>query len=281
MNIVMQSMPLLMLSLAMTLVLMMRGVDMSIAYIADVAGLAAVWLLINGYNAATCVAGGLALGLLIGIVNGLLIITGVSALVAALGMMFIIKSMELLTTGGGNPLLLISVPRAKTKTFLFLGQGRWHGVSMQIVIGLLVLLAIYVLIYHTRVGRYMYAIGGNVKVAFLSGIPTRTYFTLGFVLIGLLSACGGLMNASRTAMAQPEGNSYLFLDAFVAAYIGSITFHKGKMNVLGTVVGVLFVSILSNGVTVLGLGVVYQYIFKGCLIFLAVALAKAGTARVK
>ena len=70
---------------------------------------------------------------------------------------------------------------------------------------------------------------------------------------------------------------YLMLDSIVAFYIGCNTFFKRKMNILGTMVGVLFVSILSNGVTVLGLGVVYQYLFKGCLIFLAVATAKAGT----
>lgn len=279
MNIVLQSMPLLMLSLAMTLVLIMRGVDLSIAYVADVAGLAAVALLIRGNDAAVCVAAALAIGVAIGLVNGLLVVNGVSALVATLGMMFIVKSLELMTTGGGNPLLLISVPRPRTRTFLFLGQGKIAGVPMQVLIGLCVLLLVYILIYHTRVGRYMHAIGGNARVAFLSGIGVKAYFAAGFVLSGLLSACGGVMNATRTAMAQPEGNSYLLLDAFVASYIGSITFHKGRMNVLGTVAGVLFVSILSNGVTVLGLGVVYQYLFKGCLIFLAVALARAGAGR--
>lgn len=278
-NILLQSMPLLMLSLAMTIVLIMRAVDLSIAYNADVSALAVVWLLLNGYGTPVAILGGLAVGAFIGLVNGYMVVKGVSALVATLGMMFIIRSAQLLTTGGGTPLMLFTLPKSKTKSFLFLGQGFVGGVPMQVVIGLSILLLVYIIVYQTRFGRYMHAIGGNVDVAFLSGIRTKAYLALGFVLGGFLSACGGIMNATRTGMAQPEGSSYLLLDSFVASYIGSITFYKGKMNILGTVVGVFFVSILSNGVTVLGLGVVYNYILKGCLIFVAVALAKAGTAR--
>lgn len=271
-NILLQSMPLLMLSLAMTIVLIMRAVDLSIAYNADFSALVVVWLLLRGHSVPTALAGGLAVGAFVGLVNGFMVINGVSALVATLGMMFILRSAQLLTTGGGTPLMLMTLPKSKTRPFLFLGQGNVGGVPMQVVIGLAILLLVYVLVYQTRFGRYMHAIGGNVEVAYLSGIRTKLYMALGFVL-------GGIMSATRTGMAQPEGSSYLLLDSFVAAYIGSITFFKGKMNILGTVVGVFFVSILSNGVTVLGLGVVYQYLFKGCLIFLAVALAKAGTRR--
>lgn len=278
-NILLQSMPLLMLSLAMTIVLIMRAVDLSIAYNADFSALVVVWLLLRGHSVPTALAGGLAVGAFIGLVNGFMVTNGVSALVATLGMMFILRSAQLLTTGGGTPLMLMTLPKSKTRPFLFLGQGNVGGVPMQVVIGLAILLLVYVLVYQTRFGRYMHAIGGNVLVAYLSGIRTKLYMALGFVLGGFLSACGGIMSATRTGMAQPEGSSYLLLDSFVAAYIGSITFFKGKMNILGTVVGVFFVSILSNGVTVLGLGVVYQYLFKGCLIFLAVALAKAGTRR--
>lgn len=278
-NILLQSMPLLMLSLAMTSVLIMRAVDLSIAYNADFSALAAVWLLLNGFGVPASLAGGLAVGAAIGLVNGFMVINGVSALVATLGMMFILRSAQLLTTGGGTPLMLLTLPKSRTRSFLFLGQGSVAGVPMQVAIGLIVLLLLYVLTYQTRFGRYMHAIGGNVETAYLSGIRTKLYLTTGFVLSGLLSASGGIMSATRTAMAQPEGSSYLLLDSFVASYIGSITFFKGRMNILGTVVGAFFVSILSNGVTVLGLGVVYQYLFKGCLIFLAVALAKAGTKR--
>ena len=85
------------------------------------------------------------------------------------------------------------------------------------------------------------------------------------------------MMSSRTGIAQPEGSIYLLLDAFVAAYIGSITFRKGQMNIMGTVIGALMVSELTNGVTVMGLDVAYQYVFKGLLIFLAVLLAHSSS----
>lgn len=276
MNIILQSMPLLMVSLAMTTALILRAVDLSVAYVADLTALAAVSLLIAGYGAPLSIAGGLGVGAAIGVVNGLLIVSGVPALVATLGMMFIIKSLELLTTGGGQPLLLFVQPAAKVKAFLFLGQGKVGPIPMQVVLGILVLVVVYLIMYRSHVGRYFQAIGGNVKVAYLSGVPTKIYFSLGYVMSGVLAACAGLMNATRSGIAQPEGSSYLLLDSFVASYIGSITFCRGRMNIMGTVIGVLFVSVLTNGVNVLGLGVVYQYLAKGLLIFIAVALARAG-----
>ncbi len=116
----------------------------------------------------------------------------------------------------------------------------------------------------------------NIKTAYLSGIKTKQYFVIGFVMSGILSSMAGIVNVARTGIADMEGSSYLLLDAFVASYIGSITFRKGRMNVLGTVVGAFFVSVLSNGITVIGLGVVYQYIFKAILIFIVVMIARSG-----
>ncbi len=278
-NIVLQSMPLLMVSLAMTMALLLRGVDLSVAYVADLAALVAALVVVAGGGPALAVLAALGTGMGIGLLNGLLIVTGVPALVATLGMMFIIKSMQLSTTGGGQPILLMILPPMKSKPFLWLGQGSVGPVPVQVIFGLLVLTLVCLLVYRMRAGRYFHAIGGNVQTALLSGVKTKTYFALGFVLSGALASCAGIMNVTRTGIAQPEGSSYLLLDSFVASYIGSITFFKGKMNLLGTAVGVLFVSILSNGVTVLGLGVVYQYVFKGCLIFIAVAAARFGSAR--
>ncbi len=278
-NIVLQSMPLLMVSLAMTMALILRGVDLSVAYVADLAALVAAMVLGATGGPYLAVAAGLLAGTAIGVLNGGLIVIGVPALVATLGMMFIIKSMQLLTTGGGQPILVMIMPPAKSKPFLWLGQGTVGPLPMQVLFGVVVLVIMYFVVYRMRAGRYFHAIGGNVKASFLSGVKTRSYFTLGYMLSGTLAACAGIMNVTRTGIAQPEGSSYLLLDSFVASYIGSITFFKGRMNILGTAVGVLFVSILTNGVTVLGLGIVYQYIFKGCLIFVAVAAARFGTAR--
>lgn len=278
-NILLQSMPLLMVSLAMTTALILRGVDLSVAYVADLAALVAAMALGSVFGPFGSIACGLLAGIGIGVLNGGLIVIGVPALVATLGMMFIIKSVQLMTSGGGQPILVMMMPPAKTKPFLWLGQGTVGAVPTQVIFGVLVLVLMYFVVYRMRSGRYFHAIGGNVKAAFLSGVGTKGYFTLGYILSGLLAACAGIMNVTRTGIAQPEGSSYLLLDSFVASYIGSITFHKGRMNILGTAVGVLFVSILTNGVTVLGLGIVYQYIFKGCLIFIAVAAARFGTAR--
>lgn len=278
MNIFLQSMPLIMVSLAMTTALVLRGVDLTVAYVSDLASLAAVSLLISNHGAFISILGALGVGAAIGAFNGILIINGVPALVATLGMMFIIKSMELLTTGGGQPLLLFTLPIVKTKGFLFLGQGKIGLIPTQVIIGFIVVLVVYLIFYQNKIGRYFQAIGGNVKAAFFSGIRTKYYFALGFIMSGILSAMAGVMNATRTGVAQPEGSSYLLLDAFVASYIGSITFRKGRMNILGSVVGAFFVSVLSNGVTVLGLGIVYQYIFKGVLIFMAVMIARTGLA---
>lgn len=278
MNILLQSTSLIMVTIGMTIALILRGVDLTVGYVADLGALVSVSLLLGGHNPLVAILGGLAAGLIIGAINGVLIINGVPALVGTLGMMFIVQSLELITTGGGTPVMLFNLPTAQTKFFLFLGQGFLGPVPMQVILAAVMVLIIYLVMYHTKIGRYFHAIGGNVKTAFLSGINTKFYFALGFIISGLFSAVAGIMIATRTSVAQPEGSSYLLLDSFVAAYIGSITFRRGQMNIMGSVIGALMVSELTNGVTVLGLGVVYQYVFKGLLIFLAVMLARTRSA---
>lgn len=272
-NVLRQSTILVILALGLTVVMSMRGVDLSIAQIADAAGLIAALLIINQYPVWTAYIVPLLFGLSVGLINAtLMAYVGVPAIIGTLGMMFIIRSGELMMTNGAEPQMLFTLPRSVTKPFLFLGQGTIGPVPVLIVLAGVVFLLVFLLMRYTPFARRAKAVGLNVRAAFLAGIDIRRVFATGFVVSALLASIAGVALVSRTGIAMPRGAEPYLLDAFAASYLGTLASRRGEMNIFGTLLGALFIAFLGNGLTMLGLGAPYRFALNGGFILLAMAV---------
>ncbi|GHD21983.1 ABC transporter permease [Tianweitania populi] len=272
-NVFRQSGIVMIMALGLTIVMKMRGVDLSIAQTADAAGLIAAMLIIAKYPIWMAFALPLLFGLVVGLVNAVLMAyVGIPAIIGTLGMMFIIRWGELMATNGAEPQILFTLPRSVTRDFLWLGQKDLGPVAALIVLALVVFLVVFVVMRFTPFARYAKAVGSNVRAAFLAGIDIRLTFGLGFVIAGVLAALAGVALVSRTGIAMPRGAEPFLLDAFAAAYLGTLASRQGEMSIPGTLMGALFIGFLSNGLTLLGLGAPYRYALNGGFILLAMAI---------
>ena len=264
---------LIVMTFGMTMVMAVRGIDLSIAQVADAAGVIAAMLILSGKNFAATIMGALLFGLLIGIVNAVLIsYLGVPAIIGTLGMMFVVRSAELTLTNGAQPQILFTLPAARVKHFFFIGQENIGPVSVLILLTVVVIVVMYFVKERSVFGRYMDAICNNVRSSLLAGINVRRVFGATFVISSLLAALAGVMLVSRSGNAVPRGVETYLTDCFVAVYIGTLVSSRNKFNIIGSVIGALFVGFLSNFITLMGMGIAYKNIFNGVFIILAVAL---------
>lgn len=272
-NVFHQSVVLIIMSFGLAMVMAMRGVDLSIAQIADAAGLLAAILVLHGQPLWIVLSAPLLLGLAIGAVNGLLAAhIGIPAVISTLGMMFVVRSGELLATNGAEPQILFSLPRGLTRSFFFIGQGKVGIFSALVGLGIIVFVVMLVVTRITPLARRAKAVGGNARAALLAGIDIRRVFASGFVIAGLLSAIAGVALVSRTGIAVPRGAEPYLLDAFAAVYLGTLFSRRAEISIPGTLAGGLFITFLGNGLTLLGLGAPFRYGLNGGFILLAMAI---------
>jgi len=272
-NVLRQSTVLVILSFGLTIVLILRGVDLSIAQITDVAALAAAALLIHGQPVWVAFLAPVVLGGLLGGFNALMMAyLGIPAIIGTLGTMFIIRSGEMIYTKGSEPQILFTLPRSVTGDFLFLGQKTIGPIPALIILAVVAFGLAWGLLALTPFGRYARAVGSNVRASFLAGVDTRAVFGMGFVASGVLAAVAGVAMASRTGIAVPRGAEPYLLDAFAACYLGTLASRTGALSIPGTLIGALFVSFLGNGLTILGLGAPSRFVLNGAFILLAMAV---------
>jgi len=190
--------------------------------------------------------------------------------IATLGMMSVARGLALMVRGGRS----IS---GFSATFLCIADGWFLSVPSPVI----VMIAIYVLAIivskYTYWGHYVYAIGGNERAAWLSGIPLKIYITLVYGASGMLSALSSIILTSRLNSAQPiAGNSYE-LDAIAAAVIGGASLSGGRGTIVGTLIGALILTVLKNGFSILNIPSYTQQIAIGSVIVLAVIVDKVRT----
>lgn len=263
-NLLMPASIAIVISLGMNFVMTAGGIDLSISSIAGLAGLASAAIsVVLKLPFGFMLTGALLVGLLIGVLNGFLIAYGgISPFVVTLSMVFLVQGLQYLislATVSGTYLML---PRAMTR----LGSQPWF------VIGICATLSVvqYIFIDWTVHGRYIKSVGKNVEASRFSGIPTRFYYGLTFVLSGLYCAVGGVMLTFAEGAAKVgSGESYL-IDAFLIPILGKTIF--GRFSALGTIFGAVFMYMLINGMFILGTPPEYVRLIKGGLL-LAIILA--------
>ena len=255
------------LAAGMTFVLLTGGIDLSVGSI--LAAAAMVTMLVSTAPAfgVLAIPAGLLAGVAFGAANGALIAgPGLPPFIVTLGSLTAVRGIARLIGHDGtvfNPDL----------GFAFLGNETLLGVPWLVVIAGLVILASWFVLRRTVFGLRVYAVGGNVHAAHLSGIRVGRILMAVYMISGLLAGLGGIMSAARLYAANglQLGQSYE-LDAIAAAILGGISFTGGIGSVWGTLVGALIIAILTNGLILVGVSDIWQFIVKGLVIVVAVAL---------
>jgi simple sugar transport system permease protein len=227
----------------------------------------------------TAILFGLLAGLIVAGVNVLLIVVaGIPDLIASLGTMFLFQGLALIITAG-QPVshgMIIGTgvaPGQYTSGFLWLGQGTLWSVPAPVLIVAAIAVVAYIFFEHTRWGRAIYAIGGNPVAARLAGIRVRRYKALAYALSGLCAAVGAILLSARLGRADVSvGDPYL-LESVAAALTGYAVFGANRPNVLGTVVGAVFIGVVLDGMTMLNAPYYAQDFAEGALLVAALVLS--------
>jgi ribose/xylose/arabinose/galactoside ABC-type transport system permease subunit len=268
-----QSSILVVMSMGLTVAMALRGVDLSFAQVTDASGLLAAALLVQGDPTWCAFVYPVLLGLVVGCVNAVLMAyIGIPAIIGTLGMMFIVRSGELLYSHGAEPQILFSLPSEVTENFFLLGRHSIGSVPLLIIFEAAMVLIAYALMTLTPFARYVRAVGSNVRAAYLAGVNVRLIFGAGFVVSAMMAAVAGVALVSRTGIAVPRGAEPYMLDAFAAVYLGTLASPRSEMNVVGSLIGALFVAFLGNGLTIMGLGAPFRYALNGGFMLLAMAV---------
>src|SRR5690606_30276882 len=230
------------------------------------------------------VALALVAGLLGGVFNGAMVsLVGILPFIATLATMTMFSGLAFVVSGG-KTISGRAIPEAFGNFARGgLPLGEWGGVAISLpslsIVALMVVVLVWVLLEQTTFGRRLYAIGGNMEAAHLSGVPVRRLRLAAFALTGLFAAIGGLMYASRVASANPVQGSGLMLNAIAAVFLGTTMSRHGEPRILGTIVGVLVLGVLDNGLTQMSVDSYIRQVLVGGLILLAVAASSVSQGR--
>ncbi|MGP9536410.1 ABC transporter permease [Brachybacterium sp. AOP43-C2-M15] len=271
------------LSLGQLLVVLTGGIDLSVGstlgFTAVIGGflLRGVPLSIFGVtlypNVVASVVIAVALGGLIGLINGVLVARfKVAPFVATLGMLYVVRGFALLMTNG-RTINDISGDEAMGNTGIeWLGFNRVLGIPAGVLIMAVIALAIAVVLGRTTFGRWLYATGGNERAARLSGVPVKKVTIWVYVVAGLCSAVAGLILASTLTSASPTAGNTYELTAIAGVVIGGAALSGGRGTVRGTLLGAFVIGFLSDGLVLVGVSAYWQTVFVGAVIVVAVLL---------
>lgn len=253
------------IAIGMTLVIITAGIDLSVGSVAALSGVMGVTLMVSfGLPVPLGILGGILVGAIAGLVNGLLVaFAGLNPFIATLGMLSVARGLTYISTGA---VAVFGAP----DSFRLLGQGVLGPIPIPIVVIVVVAIAGYVVLSRTKLGRYAYAMGSNLEAARLSGIPIKSYLTTVYVIAGALAGLGGMIAASRVNSGQPNYGLGLELDVIAAAVIGGASLFGGQGTVVGTLIGAFLIALIRNGAVLLNVDIFYQSVIIGVVIWIAV-----------
>ncbi len=257
------------LAIVQTVVMLIGGLDISVGSAAGLTSVVSAMVFTSSHGAGIGILAALGVGILTGLFNGVVIIYGrVNAVIATLA-----------TYAGFRGLAnLVSNGRAQgytgtDGTFVFIARGSILGVPVLIWILIVIALAVHLLLRYTDVGRNIYAMGGNATAARLAGINLNRYVIGCYVAAGVVAAIAGIMLTARTGSGQPtSGSQGLELQSITAAALGGVAMQGGKGTVPGTILAVLLLGVLQNGLTILNVNSFWQDIAQGFLLVIAVVI---------
>ena len=265
-NVIRQASIYVVLAFGMTFVMLTGMIDLSIGSVVALSSCVTGLCLINNFGVVISVFLGISTGLACGIINGLLITKlKVPFFISTVGIMFAARGLALVITNG-NP--VSGLPRA----FFKISGGYLGPIPNPVIFAIILFLIFYVILNHTKLGRYTYCIGSNQVAARFSGINVDKYLTIIFGINGLTAGIIGVILASRLRIGSPIIASGYELDAIAAVAIGGTSLVGGEGGIVGTVIGALVLTVIRNGLTILGISTFFQQIIMGAIIITVVAL---------
>ncbi|MEB7787783.1 ribose ABC transporter permease [Staphylococcus equorum] len=256
------------IAFGMTFVILTGGIDLSVGSTLALSSAMVAILMVSGVDSIIALLLGCIFGAVLGAVNDLLITLGKMApFIATLATMTVFRGLTLVITDG-NPITNLNGSYA----FQLFGRGYFLGIPVPAVTMFVTFIILYILLHKTVFGRQTYAMGGNEKAAFISGIKVNKLKIMIYSLAGLMSAMAGAILTSRLNSAQPTAGMSYELDAIAAVVLGGTSLTGGKGRILGTLIGVLIIGVLNNGLNLLGVSSFYQQVVKGVVIIIAVLI---------
>jgi simple sugar transport system permease protein len=276
------------LALGVTATLVVGGFDLSIGSVATTAMMAAAYaMVVLEQNALVAVVICLIIGVVVGLINGFLIVyMRVPDLLATLGMMFLLVGLQRIPTEGRSIATGMTMPDGSVANgtfsagFLALGRHRFdifipNLIPVSVVVLLILAVLIWFFLEYTRFGRMMYAVGSNPRAAELAGAPVKAYKIWAYVISGVFASIGGILLAARLGRGDIASGNNLLLDSVAAALIGFAVLGAAKPNAFGTAIGALFVGVLLQGLTMMNAPYYTQDFVKGIVLVVALVFTFA------
>ncbi len=254
------------LAVGVTFVLLTAGVDLSLGSVVALSGVACATFAHPGeHSVFVPIAVGLFTGAACGLVNGVLVTRGgVAPFIVTLGMMTIARGLALIFSGGR--------PVANMSNELTALAGDLFGIPIPVLCFAGVAAAAWFFLRNFRLGRHIYAVGGNENAARAAGVPVEKVKLFAYGLCGLLTGLAGVVLAARITTGQPNAGQAYELDAIAAVVIGGTSLAGGVGTITGTLLGVLLIGVINNGLDLMGVSSYYQAVIKGVIIVGAVWL---------
>lgn len=267
------------MAVGMTFVLIAGEVDLSVGSTYAFSGLASGMMIIAGYGLLPALAIGLFCGVAIGLINGALSTYGrLPSLIATLGMLSMVRGAALIMTNG-QPVTVNLRNGAQPDVlaaFTGMGQGYLFGtIPMQLVFFAVIAVIAWFILSYTNFGFRIFAVGGSAKAARVSGISVNTVKIWAFVLMGLLAAVAGILGLAFLPSSQAGRTGLgLELDVIAATIVGGASLSGGEGTILGTILGVLIIGVMRNGLVLMGVSPFVQELMIGLVIIIAVGIDK-------
>ncbi|MFS4465236.1 ABC transporter permease subunit [Staphylococcus haemolyticus] len=256
------------IAFGMTFIILTGGIDLSVGSILALSSAFIALMITSGVDPIIALIIGVLIGFVLGAVNGLLVTKGnMAPFIATLATMTIFRGLTLVITDG-NPITNLG----DSYLFQLFGKGYFIGIPVPAVTMIIVFVILLIILQKTTFGRHTYAIGGNEVAAKISGIKVNKIKILIYGISGLVSALAGGILTSRLNSAQPTAGTSYELDAIAAVVLGGTSLTGGKGRIVGTLIGVLIIGVLNNGLNLLGVSSFYQQVVKGVVILIAVLI---------
>jgi len=268
-NISRQMSSLLIIATGATFIILIGSIDLSVDGVVSLCGVTSVLiaktLIDSGYSGAISILAAITVGMIVSATIGLIYTSfRLPSFLVSFGFSTICYGLALIITGGASIY-------SKNQSFRAIGSGSFSSIPYISVVAIVIIIISFIISSRTKFGRNIYAIGGSERVAELCGLPVKKIKIMAFVLAGALYGLGGALMSSRLGAASSVQGQGMALDAIAAVVMGGTLLSGGKGGPARTILGVLIISLLNNGLNVIGVSTYYQILTKGIVIIIAVA----------
>lgn len=266
-NIVRQEASLIIIASAATILMISGCMDLSPAGVIALTSVVLAKICVAGVPLPLAIFLSLFVGVIAGLFSGVLVVVAnVPPMIATLGTWYITKGLAYVLSN--SYAIVHGLPSNFSWVLTYVGPF-----PMMVVIAAVIFMIFYVILNKTLLGKYAYAIGGNAETARLSGIAVKKVRCILYVLTGLMSSLAGVLTSSRISSGDPNlSTSGIEFEIIVAIILGGTSLLGGQGSLIGTLIGALILGNLSNGMNLLGIGTVYQFIVEGAVLILAVVV---------